>query len=118
VIESPVGLVAAEEPRSEDRGAPPAAFRKAASDPAYLNQLEQFDMQPKLTSGEDYHAYAKAQYQREAKMLQEHRVQAGMNAMDFSAFDFSGRHVFVAAVPAASTSASRRPSPAPAPGSP
>jgi hypothetical protein len=24
-----------------------------------------------VTSGEDYHAYAKAQYQREAKMLQE-----------------------------------------------
>ena len=71
VIESPVGLVAPKNLDPKIAARLQAAFRKAASDPAYLNQLEQFDMQPKLTSGEDYHAYAKAQYQREAKMLQD-----------------------------------------------
>ena len=71
VIESPVGLVAPKNLDPKIAARLSAAFRKAASDPAYLNQLELFDMQPKLTSGEDYHAYAKAQYQREAKMLQD-----------------------------------------------
>jgi tripartite-type tricarboxylate transporter receptor subunit TctC len=71
VIESPVGLVAPKNLDPKIAARLQAAFRKAAGDPAYLNQLEQFDMQPKLTSGEDYHAYAKAQYQREAKMLQD-----------------------------------------------
>jgi tripartite-type tricarboxylate transporter receptor subunit TctC len=70
-IESPVGLVAPKnlDPRIAARLA--AAFRKAATDPAYLNQLELFDMQPNVTSGEDYLAYARAQFRREAKMLQE-----------------------------------------------
>lgn len=70
-IESPVGLVAPKnlDPRIAARLA--AAFRKAATDPAYLNQLELFDMQPNVASGEDYLAYARAQFQREAKMLQE-----------------------------------------------
>jgi len=71
VIESPVGLVAPKNLDPKIAARLQAAFRKAAADPAYLNQLELFDMQPKLTSGEDYLAYAKAQYQREAKMLQE-----------------------------------------------
>lgn len=71
VIESPVGLVAPRnlDPRIAARLS--AAFRKAASDPAYLNQLDLFDLQANVTSGEDYLAYAKAQFQREAKMLQE-----------------------------------------------
>jgi tripartite-type tricarboxylate transporter receptor subunit TctC len=70
-IESPVGLVA-------PKGLPPAiaarlqaAFTKAASDPAYLQQLDLFDMQPQLMTGEAYAAYARAQYEREAKMLAE-----------------------------------------------
>ena len=71
VIESPVGLVAPKNLDPKIAARLQAAFRKAAADPAYLNQLELFDMQPKLTSGEDYLAYAKAQYQREAKMLQD-----------------------------------------------
>jgi tripartite-type tricarboxylate transporter receptor subunit TctC len=71
VIESPVGLVAPKnlDPKIAARLA--SALRKAASDPAYLNQLELFDMQPNVTSGEDYLAYAKAQFQREQKMLQD-----------------------------------------------
>jgi tripartite-type tricarboxylate transporter receptor subunit TctC len=71
VIESPVGLVAPKNLDPKIAARLSAAFRKAAGDPAYLNQLELFDMQPQLTSGEEYLAYAKAQYQREAKMLQE-----------------------------------------------
>ena len=71
VIESPVGLVAPKNLDPKIAARLSSAFRKAASDPAYLNQLELFDMQPRLTSGEDYLAYAKGQYQREAKMLQE-----------------------------------------------
>ena len=71
VIESPVGLVAPKNLDPKIAARLQSAFRKAASDPAYLNQLELFDMQPRLTTGEDYLAYAKAQYQREAKMLQD-----------------------------------------------
>jgi tripartite-type tricarboxylate transporter receptor subunit TctC len=71
VIESPVGLVAPKNLDAKIAARLTAAFRKAASDPAYLNQLDLFDLQPKVTSGEDYLAYAKAQYQREAKMLQD-----------------------------------------------
>lgn len=71
VIDSPVGLVAPKnlDPRIAARLA--AAFRKAAADPAYLHQLEQFDLQPNVTSGEAYAAYAKAQFERDAKMLAE-----------------------------------------------
>jgi len=71
VIDSPVGLVAPKnlDPKIAARLA--TAFRKAANDPAYLNQLESFDMLPNVISGDEYHAYAKAQYQRDAKMLQE-----------------------------------------------
>jgi tripartite-type tricarboxylate transporter receptor subunit TctC len=71
VIESPVGLVA---PRNLDpkiAARLQAAFRKAASDPAYLQQVESFDMQPNLMTGEAYAAYARAQFEREQKMLQE-----------------------------------------------
>ncbi|WP_310646862.1 hypothetical protein [Limnohabitans sp.] len=46
-------------------------FKKAAFDPVYLNQLEQFDFQANWTSGEDYAAYARAQFERDAKMLKE-----------------------------------------------
>jgi tripartite-type tricarboxylate transporter receptor subunit TctC len=71
VIESPVGLVAPKnlDPKIAARLA--AAFRKASGDPAYLNQLELFDLQPNVIGGEDYLAYARAQFQREARMLQE-----------------------------------------------
>ncbi|MDM0021073.1 tripartite tricarboxylate transporter substrate binding protein [Variovorax saccharolyticus] len=71
VIESPVGLVAPKnlDPKVGARLA--AAFRKAAADPAYLNQLDQFDMQAKWIDGSAYTAYAKAQFERDAKMLAE-----------------------------------------------
>ncbi|TWO73365.1 tripartite tricarboxylate transporter substrate binding protein [Caenimonas sedimenti] len=69
VIESPVGLVAPKnlDPKIAARLA--AAFRKASADPAYLRQVELFDMQPNVIGGDEYLAYAKAQYQRDAKML-------------------------------------------------
>jgi len=71
VIDSLVGLVAPKnlDPKIAARLA--AAFRKAAGDPAYLHQLELFDMQPQVVGGDEYFAYAKAQYQRDAKMLAE-----------------------------------------------
>jgi len=71
VIDSPVGLVA---PRNLDPKIAArlhAAFRKAANDPAFLQQLDAFDMQPNLTTGEAYAAYARAQFEREQKMLAE-----------------------------------------------
>lgn len=71
VIQSPIGLVA---PRNLDPKIAArlhAAFRKAAADPAYLQQVELFDMQPALMTGEDYTAYARAQFEREQKMLAE-----------------------------------------------
>lgn len=71
VIESPVGLVAPKNLDPKIAARLGAAFRKASSDPAYLNQLELFDMQPQVISGEDYHAYARAQFAREQKMLAE-----------------------------------------------
>jgi tripartite-type tricarboxylate transporter receptor subunit TctC len=71
VIESPVGLVAPKNLDAKIAARLAAAFRKAAGDPAYLRQLELFDMQPRLIGGDEYLAYAKAQYQRDAKMLQE-----------------------------------------------
>lgn len=69
VIQSPIGLVAPKQldPRIAERLT--AAFRKAAVDPAYLKMLDQFDMQENFTSGELYTAYAKAQFERERKML-------------------------------------------------
>ncbi len=70
-IDSPVGIVAPKgmDPRIAARLQ--AAFRKAATDPAYLNQLEQFDMMPGLTSGEAYSTYARSAYERDQKMLAE-----------------------------------------------
>ncbi len=71
VIQSPVGLVAPKhlDPRIAQRLH--EAFRKAAGDPAYLQQLDMFDMQPGLMSGEAYAAYAREQFARERKMLAE-----------------------------------------------
>jgi tripartite-type tricarboxylate transporter receptor subunit TctC len=71
VIESPVGLVA---PRGLDAkvlARLQTATKAAAADPAYLGQLETFDMLPGYTDGEAYAAYARAQYDREVKMLAE-----------------------------------------------
>jgi tripartite-type tricarboxylate transporter receptor subunit TctC len=69
VIESPVGLVAPKnlDPKIAARLA--AAFRKAAADPGYLGQLEQWDMQPHWIDAPDYAAYARTQFAREQKML-------------------------------------------------
>jgi tripartite-type tricarboxylate transporter receptor subunit TctC len=71
VIESPVGIVAPRnlDPKIAARLA--AAFRKAAADPVYLQQLESFDMQPNVISGEAYATYARGQFEREQKMLAE-----------------------------------------------
>ena len=70
-IDSPMGLVA-------PKNLPPAiaqrlgtAFRKAAADPAYRTQLENFDMQANLMTGEAYTAYARSTYDRDARMLAE-----------------------------------------------
>jgi tripartite-type tricarboxylate transporter receptor subunit TctC len=71
VIESPVGLVAPKNLDPKIAARLHAAFSKAAADPAYLQQLELFDMQPKLTTGERYADYARAQFERERKMLAE-----------------------------------------------
>jgi tripartite-type tricarboxylate transporter receptor subunit TctC len=71
VIQSPVGLVG---PKGMDPAVAArlhAAFRKAAADPAYLQQVELFDMQPNLMTAEGYAAYARAQFEREQKMLAE-----------------------------------------------
>ncbi|MFG5409790.1 tripartite tricarboxylate transporter substrate binding protein [Piscinibacter sakaiensis] len=71
VIESPVGLVA-------PKGLDPKiglrlqeAFRKASQDPVYQTQLELFDMGHGFADGEAYAAYARAQYDREVRMLAE-----------------------------------------------
>ena len=71
VIESPMGLVTPKnlDPKIAARLA--NAFKKAASDPVYLNQLEQFDFQANWTSGDEYAAYARSQFERDAKMLKE-----------------------------------------------
>lgn len=71
VIESPVGLVAPKglDPKISERLQ--AAFRKAAADPAHQAQLELFDMIPQVSTGEAYAAYARAQFDRDQKMLAE-----------------------------------------------
>lgn len=71
VIESPVGLVAPKNLPLAIATRLQAAFRKAAADPAYLQQLEAFDLQPNLMTGDEYAAYAKAQFAREKRMLDE-----------------------------------------------
>jgi tripartite-type tricarboxylate transporter receptor subunit TctC len=71
VIESTVGLVAPKNLEAKIAARLQAAFQKAAGSPAYLQQLESFDMLPNLLTGEAYTAYAHAQFEREAKMLQE-----------------------------------------------
>lgn len=71
VIDSPVGLVAPKNLDPKVAARLQTAFRKAASDPAYLQQLESFDMQPNVISGEAYASYAKDQFARDQKMLAE-----------------------------------------------
>jgi len=71
VIESPMGLVTPKNLDPKIAARLVSAFKKAASDPVYLNQLEQFDFQANWTSGEEYAAYARAQFERDAKMLKE-----------------------------------------------
>jgi tripartite-type tricarboxylate transporter receptor subunit TctC len=71
VIDSPVGLVAPKNLDAKIAARLQAAFQKAASDPAYLQQLDSFDMQPNLITGEAYAAYARGQFEREKKMLAE-----------------------------------------------
>lgn len=71
VIDSPVGLVAPKNLDAKIAARLHAAFRKAANDPAYLQQLESFDMQPNLMTGQAYGTYARAQFEREQKMLAE-----------------------------------------------
>jgi tripartite-type tricarboxylate transporter receptor subunit TctC len=71
VIDSPVGLVAPKNLDPKIAARLQAAFRKATSDAAYLQQLESFDMQPNVISGEAYADYARAQFGRDQKMLAE-----------------------------------------------
>jgi tripartite-type tricarboxylate transporter receptor subunit TctC len=71
VVESPVGLVAPKNLDARIAARLQAAFGKAAGDPAFLKQLDTFDMQPNLMTGEAYAAYARAQFERERKMLAE-----------------------------------------------
>ncbi len=71
VIQSLIGLVA---PRHLDPAIAArldAAFQKASTDPAYLNQLAQYDMQANFLGGQDYASYAKDQFAREQTMLAE-----------------------------------------------
>lgn len=70
-IDSPMGLVAPKnlDPKIALRLA--AAFRKATTDPTYLNLLALNDLQPNVISGEAYTAYARMAYERDAKMLAE-----------------------------------------------
>lgn len=70
-IESTLGLVAPKHLDAKIAARLQAAFQKGAGDPAYLQQLDSLDMQPNLLTGEAYTAYARAQFDREAKMLQE-----------------------------------------------
>jgi len=71
VIESPVGLVAPKGLDAKVVARLAAAFQKAAKDPAYLAQLEAFDMQPQIGTPEAHAAYARAQFEREHKLLAE-----------------------------------------------
>jgi len=70
-IDSPVGLVAPKRLPPDVLQRLHEAFRKAASDPAYLKQLDAFDMLPQLTSPLEYADYARAQFERDQKMLAE-----------------------------------------------
>jgi tripartite-type tricarboxylate transporter receptor subunit TctC len=70
-IDSPMGLVAPKNMPPAIAARLSAAFRKAATDPAYLNMLESFDMQANVISGEAYSAYAKVAFERDAKMLKD-----------------------------------------------
>lgn len=70
-IDSPMGLVAPKglDPKIAARLG--AAFRKAATDPAYLNLLEMYDLQANVINGDAYAGYARMAYERDAKMLAE-----------------------------------------------
>lgn len=70
-IDSPMGLVAPKNLDPKIAARLGAAFRKAATDPAYLNLLETYDLQANVISGEAYTAYARMAYERDAKMLAE-----------------------------------------------
>ena len=69
--QAPVGLVA---PRGLDpkiAARLQGAFMKAAGDAEYLKQLDNFDMQASVMSGEAYLGYARGQFERERRMLGE-----------------------------------------------
>ena len=70
-IDSPVGLVAPKglDPKIATRLQD--AFQKASTDPTYQQQLALFDMVSGFTTGEAYAAYARAQFDRDQKMLAE-----------------------------------------------
>jgi tripartite-type tricarboxylate transporter receptor subunit TctC len=70
-IDSPMGLVAPKNLPPAIAAKLAAAFRKASADVAYQTQLESFDMQPNLMTGEFYTAYARTAYERDAKMLKD-----------------------------------------------
>ncbi|WP_332744254.1 tripartite tricarboxylate transporter substrate binding protein [Hydrogenophaga sp.] len=70
-IESPVGLVAPKNLDPKIVARLHEGFSKAATDPAYLANLDLYDMVPQLTSAEAHTAFAHTQFDREQKMLAE-----------------------------------------------
>ena len=70
-IDSHMGLVAPKGMEAKIAARLGAAFRKAATDPVYLNLLDMYDLQANVISGEAYTAYARMAYERDAKMLTE-----------------------------------------------
>jgi tripartite-type tricarboxylate transporter receptor subunit TctC len=71
VIESLVGLVAPKHLDPAIAARLHAAFAKAATSPEYLHMLDEFDLYPRLMTGEAYRAYAAAQQAREKTLLAE-----------------------------------------------
>ena len=70
-VESLIGLVA---PKNLDPAIAArlhAAFAKASASPEYLRMLDEFDYYPQPMTGDEFRAYASAQFQREKVLLAE-----------------------------------------------
>jgi tripartite-type tricarboxylate transporter receptor subunit TctC len=70
-IESPIGLVAPKNLEPAIATRLHAVFANAATSPEYLRTLDEFDLYPRLMSGEEYRSYAVAQQSREKILLAE-----------------------------------------------
>ncbi|MET3515863.1 tripartite-type tricarboxylate transporter receptor subunit TctC [Pseudacidovorax sp. 1753] len=71
VIDSPVGLVAPKRLPAPMVQRLHEAFRAASASPAYLRQLDLYDMVPQPSSPEAHAAFAREQFARDQKMLAE-----------------------------------------------